>query len=61
MKDVAALYNQCPEREWDRLPRDPYHTLEFMASQRSTVACTWRKRLARPRASRLYDRRRGER
>jgi len=27
--DVAQAYNQDPQREWDRLVRDAYHSLEF--------------------------------
>lgn len=30
MKKVADVYNQNPEREWERLVRDPYHSLEFL-------------------------------
>jgi len=30
MKNVADRYNQNPDREWDRLARSPYHTIEFL-------------------------------
>jgi ubiquinone/menaquinone biosynthesis C-methylase UbiE len=29
MNQVAEVYDKNPEREWERLARDPYHTLEF--------------------------------
>lgn len=29
MNDIACLYNQNPEREWNRLAKDAYHQLEF--------------------------------
>jgi ubiquinone/menaquinone biosynthesis C-methylase UbiE len=29
MNQVAEVYNNNPEREWERLTKDPYHTLEF--------------------------------
>lgn len=29
MSDVAEIYNQMPEHEWNRLARDAYHWLEF--------------------------------
>ena len=29
MNRIAETYNQDPQREWSRLVRDPYHTLEF--------------------------------
>jgi ubiquinone/menaquinone biosynthesis C-methylase UbiE len=29
MKDVADSYSKGPEHEWNRLVRDPYHTIEF--------------------------------
>jgi ubiquinone/menaquinone biosynthesis C-methylase UbiE len=29
MSQVAEVYNKNPDREWERLTRDPYHTLEF--------------------------------
>ncbi len=32
MSQVAAAYNQNPDREWERLARDPYHTLEFLVT-----------------------------
>jgi ubiquinone/menaquinone biosynthesis C-methylase UbiE len=32
MHKVAEIYNANPEYEWDRLIRDPYHTLEFLVN-----------------------------
>jgi ubiquinone/menaquinone biosynthesis C-methylase UbiE len=29
---VAEAYNRDPEREWQRLVRDPYHSLEFLVT-----------------------------
>jgi 2-polyprenyl-3-methyl-5-hydroxy-6-metoxy-1,4-benzoquinol methylase len=29
MKKVAEAYNKNKEREWQRLTKDPYHSLEF--------------------------------
>jgi ubiquinone/menaquinone biosynthesis C-methylase UbiE len=32
MNSVAQVYNQNPEREWQRLALDPYHSLEFLVT-----------------------------
>ena len=32
MNTVADVYNSDPEREWKRLEKDPYHTIEFLVT-----------------------------
>ena len=32
MNQVAETYNKNPQREWERLVKDPYHTLEFFVT-----------------------------
>ena len=32
VNSTAEAYNANPQREWDRLVKDPYHTLEFLAT-----------------------------
>lgn len=32
MNRVADVYNSDPEREWRRLEKDPYHTIEFLVT-----------------------------
>jgi S-adenosylmethionine-dependent methyltransferase len=32
MDQVAEAYNKDPEREWQRLVKDPYHSLEFLVT-----------------------------
>jgi hypothetical protein len=59
MNNVAQIYNQNPEREWQRLAVDPYHSLEFLVtmhylqkhlppSRSAGSSWCWRRRLNRP-------------
>ena len=34
MNAIAEAYSVNPEREWNRLTKDPYHTLEFLVTWR---------------------------
>jgi hypothetical protein len=36
--DIAERYNQNPQREWERLTRSPYHTLEFLMNLHQITA-----------------------
>ena len=33
MNQVAIAYDSNPQREWERLARDPYHSLEFLVTR----------------------------